>query len=92
MEKEISEMRMKQNQKHQVQMEQKTTELQEMTYNKTEIAMLVNMTEVKTYQRPEEEKPGRTTPNLKRDTTHAIVSPLKKPRQTEEDSGLMQTE
>ena len=30
--------------------------------------------------------------NLKRDNTHVIVSPLKKSRQTEENSGLMQTE
>ena len=29
---------------------------------------------------------------LKRDNTHIIVSPLKKPRQTEENSGLMLTE
>ena len=74
-------------------MEQKITELQETTYNKTEIAMLVNMIEVNKYQRLEEEKPGETTLNLKRDTTHAIVSPLKKSHQTEEEiSGLMQTE
>ena len=30
--------------------------------------------------------------NLKRDNTHVIVSPLKKSRQTEENSGLMLTE
>ena len=35
---------------------------------------------------------NQTNPNLKRDNTHVIVSPLKKSRQTEEDSGLMQTE
>ena len=55
--------------------------------------MVVYMTAVNTYRRLEAEKTVKTTPNLKRDTAYAIVSPLKKSRQTEDEiSGLMQTE
>ena len=68
-------------------MEEKITELQRNTCTKEEIAVAVKMLQGKTNKN----KSGETNPNLKRDTTYAIVSPLKKPRQTEEDSGLMQT-
>ena len=72
-------------------MDMKMATLQENTYTKEQIVLVVDMLQSKKEQSKLGEN-NKTNPNLKRDTTHAIVSPLKKPRQTEEDSGLMQTE
>ena len=85
MEKEIREILMAQNKKYQVDMDMKMATLQESTYTKEQIVLVVDM--IRKFG-----ENNQTNPNLKRDTTHDIVSPLKKSRQTEEDSGLMQTE
>ena len=91
MDKVIREILMKQNKTYQVEMDMKMATLQKNTYTKEEIVVVVNMLQSKKDQSKLGEN-NQTNPNLKIDTTYAIVSPLKKPRQTEEDSGLMQTE
>ena len=59
------------------------TEIKTNTLNKSEIEELLNKAADNTYRRQEEGKSGKTIPNLKRDTTYVIVSPVKKSRQTE---------
>ena len=71
MEKQISEMQMKINLEHQEEMVKEMTDFKATTLNKAEIEMLVDMTEVNTYRRLEEEKPVKTTQNLKK-TRHML--------------------
>ena len=70
--------------------DEKVTDLQENTCTYAQTELLVEMLQSKREHTKLCEN-NQTKPNLKRDTTHVIVSPLKKSRQTEEDSGLMQT-
>ena len=93
-EEQISAMQKENNPNHQQSIYRKMTELQTNTLNKLEIEELVNKAADNTYRRLEEGKPGKTIPNLKRETTYVIVSLVKKWPQTEDEhiSGLMQTE
>ena len=77
--------------KFQAVIDEKVTELEKNTCTYAETELLVEILQSKREHTKFCEN-NQTNPNLKRDTTHVIVSPLKKSRQTEEDSGLMQTE
>ena len=76
---------------YQVVMDKKMTKLEGNTYTREQTRLVVEMLQSKREHNKVGEN-NQTNPNLKRDSTHVIVSQLKKSRQTKEDSGLMQTE
>ena len=81
---------LKEGREFQATMDVKVAELERYKCNEDDTIDIVNMLLCEREHNKVSEN-NKTNPNLKRDNTHVIVSPLKKSRQTEENSGLMQT-